>query len=211
VAYAHDSALAGGNVGMRTTKGGGVSNFNVTALNLASSQPLPVSDALNASTPTHQLDVANWQETVGNFSVSANGAVGKSNGINLAAVNGLLATDSQLQAHVAFSAVGQSAGLVTRYSGPGDRNMYLGMVKSLSGGAVLAQIYKNVGGVWFLLAKKTVTHFAGALRFQVTGHTLALALDNTLVLSVNDNSITGPGSVGLRASAGAAISNFTAS
>ena len=57
----------------------------------------------------------------------------------------------------------------------------------------------------------TTTKNAGRLQFKLKGSALEMDLDNTVLASVVDTSITGPGSVGMRLSMDATKRNFSAS
>jgi hypothetical protein len=57
----------------------------------------------------------------------------------------------------------------------------------------------------------TTTKNAGRLQFKLKSSALEVDLDNTMLASVVDKSITGPGSVGMRLSTNATMRNFSAS
>ena len=113
-------------------------------------------------------------------------------------LRGVSAADVHLRATVATRAVvGQAVGLVARYGGPGDANMYLGrLVKRPAGFA--AEIWRNVGGVWQLLAARAAPRGGGLLGFDVVGSSLTLSFNGRTLLGVHDNAITRPGGVGVR-------------
>ena len=174
--------------------------------------PVQTSFADNFTTPTlgNQLST-NWIEHAGNFTVNTGaGAATGQKAFNEATVANLSLANVTVQADASFSAAGQYFGLLARYAGPGDANAYLGQVVSLAAGRVQVNIFKNVAGHWISLATKAVANFAGAVKFQVVGHTLGLTIDGKLILSVTDASITAAGAVGVRASSGVAIHSFTA-
>jgi hypothetical protein len=108
---------------------------------------------------------------------------------------------------------GTSAGLVARYSGTGDGNQYLGLLVN-SGGTALARIWSNVGGTWALLASQTLTGFdlsaTHVLRFDVVRSSLNLFVDGTLRASAKDSALTS-GRVGIRATVGATLDDFSVS
>src|SRR5207249_3201472 len=113
----------------------------------------------------------------------------------------------------------QYAGLVARYNGPGDSNMYFAAIVR---GATTAQavIWRNVGGTWTQIAGNDVTatvngaSFTGTIRFEVAGPSQKLFLINagttTLVAFANDTAISAPGTIGLRISQSAAVDQFSA-
>jgi hypothetical protein len=130
--------------------------------------------------------------------------------LNLATVNGLSAVNTTLQADVNVTgAAGQSAGLVGRSSGPGDRNnYYAGLVNTGHGFQV--ELWRTINGVRKRLASHAVSAGAGTLRLVLSGTSLTVSFNGTQVLSATDAGIAGPGQVGIRASAGATVDNFSA-
>jgi len=116
-----------------------------------------------------------------------------------------------LLTNVTFTAVGQSAALVARYSGPAEDNLYLALVVYTSTNLYNVYLFKNIGGSYTQLATTTVTSFTGPMEFKVTGNALILYLNgsSTATLSITDNSITGPGLVGIRTSSGTKVTTFT--
>src|SRR5205823_5017047 len=84
---------------------------------------------------------------VGSMEIGTNTAVASASPVNLALYNGALAADVTLQEDVTVASTGvSSAGLVARYSGSGDTNMYLGALVGINGN-YLGIIYRGVGGV----------------------------------------------------------------
>ena len=90
-----------------------------------------------------------------------------------------------------------SAELLARYQGPGDTNTYMARLIDV-GGAIQAQIAKNVAGKWQVLCWAQVNKRGGRLRFDVMGTSLKLHLDNILLVECVDGSLQ-HGSVGIRA------------
>jgi hypothetical protein len=118
--------------------------------------------------------------------------------------------DVSVQADVALAASGTNrAGLVARYTGGGDTNMYLANLIGNSTNGAVAYISSNVGGAWTLLATVPGLSGTGTLRFDVFGNTLKLFFNGTLVASLVNNAIQGPGTAGVRGSA-AIFDNFSA-
>src|SRR5208283_191149 len=129
--------------------------------------------------------------------------------VNLVGYDAAVAADVSVQADVNLAALGVSkAGLVARYTGSGDNDMYLGELVGTNG-TYAAVIYRNVGGTWTQLASSAVATGAGTLGFQVFGNSLKLFLNGVLVTSALDSAIQGPGLVGIRAIT-ASIDNFSA-
>jgi FG-GAP-like repeat len=214
VAYAHDSSLTSGSVGMRTTGTAAVANFLTSALGVPQSTTFTDPLTTGSGPSNNQLNSSSWTEQAGNFTVGSSGATGQAP-VNLATVYGLSYADQTLETSIAFNAANQSAGLVARYSGPLNQNYYYASVTSVdsTGTTVKVQLWKNVHGTLIALTgPKTVTGFAGDLDFTVIGNTLTLSTDGVnQQFSITDNSITGAGLAGIRASAGATVSNFSAS
>jgi hypothetical protein len=206
IAYAQDTVLKTGSVGMIASQGAAEKNFQTSPIVV----PSQTSFADNFATPAigNQLST-DWIERTGNFTVNPGTASGQS-ALNLATVSNLAMLNASVQANVNFAAANQSFGLLARYTGPGDTNGYQAQVVSLGAGKVQVSLLKNVGASWITFATKTVATFAGAVNFQLTGNTLNLLIDSKLILSLTDASITAAGMVGVRASSGVAIHSFTA-
>jgi hypothetical protein len=204
VAFANDSRLTTGTVGLDTSSGGTVDNFSAAAMPLTQTT-LPFSDAF--STATNQQLSTSWLNQVGNFQVSGGLAVGQTS-LNVATLNSVNAADVAVQADVNVTgAAGQSAGLVARYSGP--KNLYLGrLVKTGSGYKV--ELIRNVNGSLTTLFSQSVTSTgSGTLRFELTGSSLKLFLNNTLVAFANDSQLT-TGTAGINTSVSGTVDNFSA-
>src|SRR5262249_20215778 len=106
---------------------------------------------------------------------------------------------------------GETAGLVARYAGTGDQNMYYANLNATSG-KFTANIYRNLNGTWTRLFSKTYNGAVtdGNLEFDVVGSSLRLYLNGGIVAYANDTNLTSPGSVGMRVNAGAVIESFSA-
>jgi hypothetical protein len=77
-------------------------------------------------------------------------------------------------------------------------------------GNTQAQIWVNARGNWLKLAGVAVASGAGHLKLLTSGNTLSLYINDVVTVQVTDNTLTGPGTVGIRASAGATFDNFAA-
>ncbi len=210
VAYGQDTVLKSGLSGIRAYGGATVADFQSGAATLTSNTA-PFGDVFGTPTQGNQLSYS-WEEQAGNFNLATGAAVAQSSSTaNLATVNGLLETNANVQANFTLSAVGQYAGLVARYSGLADSNMYYAYVMSLSNGHYAVAITRNLNGAWTQLASTTISSFSGALQFQVTGNNLSVAVDGVHVLSATDSTISGAGLVGMRSAKGASYSSFAAS
>src|SRR5262249_5917847 len=148
-----------------------VDNFTVNAV-VATPASLPFSDDFSTTSDGSQLS-RNWTDKTGNVSVVGGAAKGTA-GSNLSTVNGINVANVTVQATVALNG-GTFAGLVARYSGPLESNMYAGFLVSMAGGFQLT-IWKNLGGSWTqLAASATFTGSgSGTLKFQVVGTSLKL-------------------------------------
>src|SRR5262249_51263617 len=124
-------------------------------------------------------------------------------------VNIPAANDVTVSADISLPPIGSThAGLIARYSGPGDSNMLLATIVHDDNGYA-ARIWRNVGGVWTLLNSAPLVTGIGHLVFDVQGGELVLHFGD-LTLRALDTRITGLGQVGLRASNGVTFANFHA-
>ena len=120
-------------------------------------------------------------------------------------MNGISAADVEVAGFVNLSPDGGNAGLLARYSGPGDSNGYLALLQRVGGAVYAAQIWKNTGSGWVNIAHTEFTQmlFGGAnLRFRLQGNQLQLFANNNLLCDVVDNDIAAAGAVGVRVSGG---------
>src|SRR5439155_19650916 len=135
-------------------------------------------DAFNQTANT-QLD-SDWVDRVGNFTLQGGRATGTA-ALNVSTVNGVSQADVFAQAAVIL-APGQFGGVVARYSGPSDSNMYFGALVQTSATAGQAVIWRNLGGTWTQIAVQNVnTNGTGTLRFEVVGPSQKLFLNGALV------------------------------
>ena len=93
-----------------------------------------------------------------------------------------------------------------------DWNMYMAGVRNTNG-VFTAEIWKNVNGTWTKLKSKTLTaaqfNGSGTVEFDLSGSTLNLLVNGTLMTSTTDNTFA-TGAVGMRGGKGARFSNFSA-
>ena len=175
----------------------------------ASAATLPFTDTFNQSTGSVMRPV--WLQVVGRIAVSRSTAISTSVGNSVMVLLGLAVNDVHVQAYVAPRAiVGQSVGLVARYGGPGDTSMYLGrMIKRPTG--FVGQIWRNVDGVWKLIAARATSSGSGRMQFDVVGSSLTLSLNGRVLVRAQDSTITRPGTVGVRLTGiGTRLDNFLA-
>jgi hypothetical protein len=197
VTSVRDPFLLQGSVGLRgsaTT----FSNFSATA----AASTLPFNDTFAVPGPLSP----SWSTETGSFVVGGNTATGQNPSVNLATLPGVNAPNVFVSADVNVAA-GQHAGLVARYSGTGDQNMYLGVLNS-SSGSPFAQIFINQGGTWRLLASQPATGSSGTLQFRVAGGQLEVLLNGTPQVAAYDTTFV-YGAVGMRGSA-TTFANFNA-
>ena len=215
VALAWDTSItAPGSVGIRGSAGTQFSQFNANAVTLTTPSISPSFTDNFSATPDGQLN-GNWLNQKGNFNVSNGAAVGQVAGQNIAVLDGVSAADANTQANIDLTAPGLAAnsyaGLVARYTGPLNANMYLGVVVKLANGKLQPYIERSLGGVWTVLSGgATIADTAGTLDFQVEGPSLKLFLNGKLISFAQDT-VLKTGSVGMFASAGAAETAFQAS
>jgi hypothetical protein len=207
IAFADDDVLKTGSVGFASFSGASLDNFSAGTLTLTTAS-LPFSDTFNSA--TNQQISNSWLNRLGNFQVASGVATGLGP-VNVATLNGVSATNVVQQADVnVIGGAGWSAGLVSRYSGSGDRNMYFaGLVNTGSGFQV--QVRRYINGTWKTLAAKSVGAGTGRLKFVTSGNSLTVLVNNVQVLALTDNGIAGAGLVGMLASTGATVDNFSAS
>jgi sugar lactone lactonase YvrE len=219
VASATDTALTAGAAGVRFSPNTSLANFGASALSAASLQ-LPFSDNFNRS--DGELG-PRWLNRLGESAIQGNQVVThvadmtSSNPNQLLAIvtlQGLAQAGIAVQADITLGTTGiVYSGLVARYSGPGDTNMYWGGLIGING-SFQAVIYRNVGGVWTQINSATPITLGGAtstLRFEVVGPSLKLFVNGTLATFATDGVLTAAGTVGLRSGNGVAIDNFSAS
>jgi hypothetical protein len=205
VAFAHDSMITGpGTIGIRATSGTMLDNVDATAL-VRVDQTRPFTENFDTAV-NQQLSIAAWLERAGNFRIASGVAQGNA-GLNLATVNGLVATDVDVQANVSVTVPGQVAGLVARYSGPADQNMYYATLSNTGSGFVAA-LWRNVNGAWTQLASAATGSSSGTLLFRLAGSQLRLFLNGNLLVSAADTALT-TGGVGIRTTQGAVVDNFS--
>jgi len=161
-----------------------------------------------------------WTEQVGHFVTTSGQAVAQP-GFNLATLKDINTADVTVQAQITFPTTPANSdsyiGLVARYSGPGDNNLYLGNISRIFNPAnpsvpvFQAAIYRIFGGSAALLSVQNLTTSGnGTLRFDLQGSSLKLYLNGALIGYAQDSVITS-GSVGMRVSGGTQVDNFAAS
>ncbi len=200
---ANDTTLDGdGSAGFRASGAAGtvtLDNFAASAV----TPPPPVAVPFNDTFTTAGALGGNYTEQVGTFQ-SSGGVASNSTALAIATLRGVSQRDQTVSGSVNVAAgSGNSIGLMARYSGPGENNFYLAEVYGVPGSSrVQVNLYLKQAGAYVRLATTTVASGSGALRFEVIGSTQRVFLNNTMVLSANDSTLTGsgPSSAGFRAS-----------
>jgi hypothetical protein len=210
VAFAFDTALsAGGTVGFRGNGAVGVRYDNFDAQVVLDVPPAPPFTDDFSAPVNGQLDPALWRERAGNFSLNGATATAAASGASLALLNPTFVSSLDATVEVDYDLnTGSFAGLIARADSAG-RNFYqAGVVRS--GSTLLAALYRVVNGVSTVLASTAITNTSGRLTFTLTGNALSLDLDGLNLLNATDNTLTNPGSLGLRGSGAVRYDNFSA-
>ena len=119
-------------------------------------------------------------------------------GLTLQTCESATTTDVEVSAELDVTArEARHAGLVARYTGPGDRDMYLGALVNTQG-QYTADIWRNLDGAWTQLVSVPVASGGGTVAFRVSGSLLELSLDGQLLASTIDSAVSRAGSVGIR-------------
>ena len=149
-----------------------------------------------------------WSTRIGAIGLENGQAVSRSTGVSIATLNGVSVLDSASQAFIDLG-TGTSVGLIARYSGSGDTNMYAASVTP-AGTGFAGRIWRNVAGTWRSLTEGIVTASSGVLRFEVAGSSLTLLFNGIRVAGAFDTAITSPGGVGIRMTlAGGSCDNYS--
>jgi hypothetical protein len=214
IASATDGVItAAGGVGLRCFGTSTVDSYAASLPLPPVTATLPFSDDFNRADSTYISGY--WTERSGDFQVVGNASTSRSPTVSLMTVNGISAADVSVQANISLApSIASSglsvAGLVARYSGPGDSNMYVASLIRDSAG-ITGQIYRNVGGTWTRLAIGNTTSTTGVLQFDVVGTSLTLSLNGTVIAAATDGVITAAGGVGLRCFGTSTVDSYAAS
>lgn len=150
-----------------------------------------------------------WQIRLGGFTIQGGTlkAAVLNSAPNLATLVNIPATDVSVSAQVDVSAADSSAALVARLSGANNQNMYWAGLTN-RGGTVFAEIWVQVNGTWTLLDSQSGVSATGRLRFDVSGSSLQLYLNDVVVASTVNSALTTAGSTGVWLTNGATIDDF---
>jgi hypothetical protein len=169
--------------------------------------PVTFNDAFTQNSGTG-LSAA-WTLQDGGFTVVNQAATGSA-AVNLATVNAAAPlADAVVSADVSLTVLGQEAGVLARWTGPGDQNYYEALLADTAQGFVVSLV-RSVSGTRTVLASAGVASGSGPLLLDVSGSSLTLLLNGSVILSATDATLSSQGAVGVRATAGAALHNFHA-
>jgi hypothetical protein len=205
VGFANDGSLTTGGVGIRGYQNTTVNNFHAEGFNPIA-PTLPYSDSFTlADGATLSND---WYVRAGNFTAQG-GKVAGDAAINIAVLNGVSLANVTLRVDFDLATTGvQYGGLMARYGGPGDQNMYWGAVVGVNG-TYTAEIWRNLNGSLTKLATANLNSGTGTLEFKAIGSDLTLSWNGTQVATASDVTIA-TGGIGIRGNKGTAFDNFTA-
>jgi len=167
--------------------------------------PLPFADNFNQ--PDSPALSGFWSTRIGGVGIVNQQAVARVTGATIATLNSVTIVDSASQAFVNLDG-GTSVGLIARYTGGGDKRMYLANL-ARNGSGFIGRIYRNTGAAWTVLTSGIITASSGVLRFEVAGSSLTLLFNGIRVAGAYDTKITGAGGVGMRLTGkGAGLDNY---
>jgi len=214
VAVATNATLTTGSVGVLVSAGTAISSFNAAVANVVAPQNATLPFMENFSAVNYPAGVGSqlssyWQNQLGNTSIINGKATGQTS-LNVAALNGVNVANTTVQAAINVP-IGQYFGLVSRYGGVGDQNMYFAGIVS-TGTGYAAAIWVNQAGVWTQLTAlvSIAGSGQGTLRFTTIGSSLQLFWNGALIVGATDSRLTA-GTIGVRIGAGASMADFTVS
>jgi len=149
-----------------------------------------------------------WTARIGNYDIHDNVAAVQTP-FGLATLNKVSLADVSVEGYLTLGGgLVQLQGLVARYSGLGDTNMYWAGLVGREGDFT-GEIWRNIGGVWTQLFSKTVDQGEGLVRFELIGDSLKLFLNNQLVGFCFDTALPNAGLMGIRGGEDATLDNFS--
>lgn len=143
---------------------------------------------------------ADWIVAAGLVSVTPDEHIWPEGGLQTVALRkGISAANVRISVNVAFSDLQETeyAGLVARYAGPGNTNMYVAQLYR-DRDNFRAHVWRNEAGQWELLGHSSLDRPRGRLQLEVTGTLLVLSMDAVPLVRVHDDRLRAPGQVGLR-------------
>jgi hypothetical protein len=149
-----------------------------------------------------------WTVRSGNYDIHDNVAAVQT-ALGIATLNKVSLADVSVEGYVTLGGgLTQVEGLVARYAGPGDTNMYWAGLHGVEGDFT-AEIWRMSGGVWTMLARQAVDAGEGLMRFDLVGPSLKLFMNDKLVAFTTDSVISAPGLIGFRGSFDTTVDNFS--
>jgi len=179
-----------------------VEGLNPADTNHVNVAPFPYFDNFNR--PDSNSLGGPWIEQEGDLRIVDQKVQLGVNSESIATLNGLSESDVSVRLDYDLSAgvFGQSVGVLARYTGLGDQNTYMARVIRQQNDTFTADVWVNLAGVYTPLASVAIGAAAGRLQLDVVGNRLTLSINGAQLVSVTDNSITGPGTVGIRQTGG---------
>lgn len=204
VARAIDSTIRQiGQIGVSASAGAALEGLSAAVVPPSAPASLLFSDPFTRSGGTALGDA--WVERRGDLLISGNRLMGQASGANLGVWSQGSLLNAVVAASVDLSAIGQSAGLVARYTEAGS---YYEARLTRNDGSITAAIYRVTAGVATLRAStRWSVPTTGQVRLEVSGSTLRLVYRDQ-VLTVTDALLAGPGLVGVALGTGAVLDDF---
>jgi len=149
-----------------------------------------------------------WLVQSGDFDVASDVAVVKSV-TGLAQLRAVKPLDVAVEGRITLGGgTATSGGLFARSSGIGSANYYWGGIRQ-DGDGFLAEIGRQVNGVWTSLVAEPLSVGEGLVRFEVLGDSLKLFVDGQLAVFAYDTLITTAGRIGIQGTFEVVIDDFT--
>lgn len=132
----------------------------------------------------------NWDTVHGRFFANQGYLQSQGGELAIGIHRNTYAQDSIVSADVSLLQNGQNyAGLILRWSGQVDANMYYVML-GMAGNQPRAILYVNVAGTWTALANVPVPSLQGRLEFSARGSLLKVVFDGVQLISIYDRTFT---------------------
>lgn len=149
-----------------------------------------------------------WLVQSGDFDLESNVAVVKTTKA-LAQLRAVKPMDVAVEARITLGGgIATSGGLFARSSGVGAANYYWGGIRQ-QGDGFLAEIGRQVNGVWKSLVTAPLSFGEGSVRFEVFGDALKLFVDGRLAVYAYDGLITAAGRIGIQGTFEVCFDDFT--
>lgn len=149
-----------------------------------------------------------WLVQYGDLDLASNVAVVKT-AKALAQLRAVRPVDVAVEARITLGGgIATTGGLIARSSGVGAPTFYWGGIRQ-QGDGFLAEIGRQVNGVWKSLATAPLAVGDAAVRFEVLGDALKLFLNGQLAVVAYDGLITTSGRVGIQGTVEVCFDDFT--